>query len=63
MAGICGHDKGAEQRTCFFDAISKYGCYEIEPTDLQGEALDYFNTEVRPELDKQHEVMKKGGRI
>ena len=55
--------KEQSKELAFFDAISKYGCYEIEPTDLQGEALDYFNNEVRPELDSQHEIMRKGGRV
>ena len=52
----------SRERT-FYDAIANYGCFVIEPTDLSGEDLDYFNTEVRPELDRQHEIMRKGGRI
>lgn len=52
-----------KRELAFFDSISKYGCYEIEPTEIGGEDLDYFNAQVRPELDRQHEIMKKGGDI
>ena len=47
----------------FYDAVANYGCFVIEPIFLGGEDLAYFNTEVRPELDRQHEIMRKGGRI
>ncbi len=47
----------------FFDAISKYGCYEIEPTEIGGEDLDYFNAQIRPELDRQHKLLREGKEI
>ncbi len=47
----------------FYDAISCYGCFVIEPIFLGGDDLEYFNKHVRPELDRQHEIMRKGGRI
>ena len=43
----------------FFDAITKYGCYKIEPTGISGENLSFFNSRIRTEIDKQH---KKQGR-
>lgn len=46
----------------FYGAVSKYGLYEIEPT-LKGAVLDYFNVNVRPELDKQHKRLKEGKKL
>lgn len=43
-----------EERICFYKAISKYGLYGAEPHHLTGETLAYFNSNVRPIIDKQH---------
>lgn len=51
-----------EERINYYRAISRYGAFRKEPDNLQGEVLDYFQTQIRPELDRQHEAMKKGGR-
>ena len=55
-----------KRELAFFDSISKYGCYEIEPTEITeigGEDLDYFNAQVRPELDRQHKLLREGKEI
>ncbi len=52
------HD-GTEQ-LAFHESIAKYGLKGEEPTGITGAALDYFNREIRPELDRQHERMMKG---
>ena len=36
------------------DSQERYGFYGEEPKNLKGAALDYFNTKVRPNIDKQH---------
>lgn len=52
-----------EEQFPFRWAIIKYGLYEIEPADIQGPALDYFNEVIRPELDRQHKQLKEGKEI
>lgn len=52
-----------KRELAFFDSISKYGCYEIEPTGIGGGDLDYFNAQVRPELDRQHKLLREGKEI
>lgn len=44
----------SQERYGFYMAISRYGVYGEEPKNLKGAALDYFNTKVRPNIDKQH---------
>ena len=39
-------------------SIARYGFYGEEPTRIDGELLEYFNREVRPDLDKQRKRMK-----
>ncbi len=43
----------------FYMAIAEYGLDCIEPKGLRDEDLEYFNTHVRPELDRQHREMDK----
>ena len=52
------HDD-AEQ-LAFHESIAKYGLKCEEPAVITGAALEYFNTEIRPELDRQHKRMMKG---
>ena len=52
------HDD-AEQ-LAFHESIAKYGLKCEEPAGITGAALEYFNTEIRPELDRQHKRMMKG---
>lgn len=47
----------------FIRAIVRYGLNEEEATELSSQALEYFNGVVRPDLDRQHDRMKKGQRI
>lgn len=46
-------------------AAAGYGTHEIEPDpdELTAEAQEYFNKEIRPELDRQHRRFKEGKRI
>lgn len=46
-------------------AIAGYGLREIEPTkyELTAEAVEYFNTKIRPELDRQHKRFNAGKKI
>lgn len=37
----------------FFKAVNKYAFYE-EEIELSPEISDFFNTSVKPELDRQH---------
>lgn len=46
-------------RLAIYRAIDDYGLNGIEPTKLTGYALDFFNKEVRPNLDKQHKQYEK----
>lgn len=46
----------------FLRAVVRYGLYEELPKTLSVLALEYFNGVVRPDLDRQHDRMKKGGR-
>lgn len=55
--------KEPERRYAMFDAVTKYGCYDIEDIGIEGADLEYFNKEVRPELDRQHKRMREGKRI
>ena len=48
------------ERLAFNDAIVEYGIMSKEPTKITGATLKYFNTEIRTELDRQHERMMKG---
>lgn len=52
-----------EDRGKMFDAIMIYGCFELEPTNLDGDLLEYFNKEIRPELDRQHKRLREGKEI
>lgn len=61
MVGMGNMDK--KDRGELFDAIMIYGCFELEPTNLDGDILEYFNKEIRPELDKQHKRLKEGKEI
>lgn len=47
----------------FSRAISTYGLFAIEPTDLQGDALNYFNEKIRPELNRQHKRLREGKKL
>lgn len=49
-----------DRQLTLFNAITRYGLYEIEPTDLTGETARYFAEEIRPELDRQHKRRKEG---
>lgn len=49
-----------DDRAAFRLAIKDYGLYGVIRHDLQGAALEYFNTHVRPELDRQHKRLEKG---
>lgn len=44
-------------------AICEYGLYEIEPKELTPEQWEYFNAEIRPDLDRQHKRRKEGKRL
>lgn len=37
----------------YYRAIFEYGAYEKEPLNLSGETLAYFNSKVRPMIDRQ----------
>jgi len=52
------HDEA--ERLAFNDAIAEYGIMSKEPTGITGATLEYFNMEIKPELDRQHEQMMKG---
>ena len=52
------HDES--ERLAFNDAIAEYGIMSKEPTGITGATLEYFNMEIKPELDRQHEQMMKG---
>lgn len=47
--------KDDEERINYYRAISRYGAFCKEPNGLRGDALDYFQTKIRPELDRQHQ--------
>ena len=47
----------------FIRAIVRYGLNEEETTELSPQALEYFNGVVRPDLDRQHNRMKKGQKL
>lgn len=49
-----------DDRAAFNMAIKDYGLSGIVRHDLHGAALEYFNTHVRPELDRQHKRLEKG---
>ena len=48
------------EQLAFHESIAKYGLKGEEPTEIAGAALEYFNQKIRPELDRQHERMRKG---
>lgn len=43
--------------------IGAYGIKCEEPEQLTPAAQDYFNREIRPELDRQHKRLNEGKRI
>ena len=43
--------------------IRAYALYEAEPEELTPEAAEYFNNEIRPDLDRQHKRLNEGKRI
>lgn len=43
--------------------IAAYGIHETEPKELTPEAQEFFNREIRPELDRQHKRLNEGKRI
>lgn len=45
----------------FLRAVVRYGLYEESPGYLSASAFEYFDGVVRPDLDRQHDRMKKGG--
>lgn len=58
-AATLSHD----EEQAFNWSVILYGLKCEEPTKLQGASLEYFNTKVRPELDRQHKKLRKGRRI
>lgn len=48
------------RRRIFSFAVMMYGCREELSHFLKGEDLQYFKDNVIPELDRQHEKIKKG---
>lgn len=42
----------------FYWAIMEYGIDGTRNVKLSGESLDYFNTDIVPDIDKQHSKMK-----
>lgn len=48
-----------EERT-FNRSVIRYGLMKEEPAKLTGSTLDYFNTHIRPELDRQHKRLDRG---
>lgn len=55
------YDEGNE----LLAAAAGYGTHEIEPNPdaLTPEAMEYFNREIRPELDRQHRRFNEGKRM
>lgn len=47
-----------KEETAFKWAVILYGLKSEEPTRLHGKSLEYFNSEVRPDIDKQHKRMR-----
>lgn len=43
--------------------IRFYAFFETEPETLTPEAQEYFNREIRPDLDRQHRRLNEGKRI
>lgn len=43
--------------------IRFYAFFETEPETLTPEAQEYFNREIRPDLDRQHKRLNEGKRI
>ena len=48
------------EQLAFLESIAKYGLKCEEPAGITGAALEYFNPEIRPELERQHKQMMKG---
>ncbi|MBO6310376.1 MAG: hypothetical protein J6N70_16385 [Oribacterium sp.] len=49
-----------QDRLDFYMAISRYGVYGEEPEILKGASLEYFNENVRPNIDNQHRRANHG---
>lgn len=49
-----------DDRVIFSLSIKEYGLNGVVHPELRGAALEYFNTHVRPELDRQHKRLEKG---
>lgn len=47
-----------EDRLMFYRAVCNYGLNEAEP-ELTHVIADFFNTVVRPELDRQHRMFNR----
>lgn len=45
--------KDLEEKIKFYRAIIRYGLDKIEP-ELNPGAIDFFNKEIRPDIDRQH---------
>ena len=45
--------KDLEERINFYRAIIRYGLDKKEP-ELKPGAMDFFNNEIRPDIDRQH---------
>lgn len=55
-----------DEGNALLHAVAGYGIREIEPTtegNLTPEVLEYFNREIRPELDRQHKRFNEGNPI
>lgn len=59
----CERQPTKEQNSALYYAIVFYGLNEIEPQGLTPEVLEYFNNEIRPELDRQHERLNEGKKL
>lgn len=52
-AVYCDAAKDLDTKVALYKAIVEYGLNEIEP-NLPSAQMEYFNTSVRPEIDRQH---------
>lgn len=59
----CERQSTTEQNTALYYAIVFYGLGEKEPQGLSPEAMEYFNREIRPELDRQHKRLNEGKQL
>ena len=53
--------KDTAEFVTMFDAIALYGLEGKEPAGLSGRNLEYFNSVVRPDLDRQHQTTRTNG--